>query len=39
VQRSGATPQQLAMLETIVETLRTGAAPRVALVKKVAGGA
>ena len=39
VHRSGATPQQLAMLETIVETLRTGAAPRVALVKKVAGGA
>ena len=38
VQRAGATPEQLAMLETIAETLRIGAAPRVALVKKVVGG-
>jgi pimeloyl-ACP methyl ester carboxylesterase len=38
VQRTGASPAQLAMLETIVETLRAGVVPRVALIKKVAGG-
>jgi pimeloyl-ACP methyl ester carboxylesterase len=37
VQRTGASPEQLAMLETIAETLRAGATPRVALVKVVGG--
>jgi len=39
VQRVGATPEQVAMLKAIDETLRgeTGSRPRVALVKKVAG--
>ena len=37
VQRSGATPEQLSMLETITHTLRSAAAPRVALVRQVAG--